>query len=288
MDYPDIPIHITSAPTDWPTVCAAFAAAFLGAGSAFMLNIFLNRLRERQGRLHAINTAVYGILMSVTTLVNLKEQFLTKFNDEFDQLQELIKAVDLSAPEEELKCAAQVIAVSMNAIGPEEERLNGALIPWQEVDFPLMPDAVVFNFTVSGNPDIVRLIHVAKIEMTGVEKLISSRNVYWDKNIDATIEGTNDAASTRKWLTTIFQMLSLRKVLREHVDIALVVAQTALDQLEDYRKKHLKKRAWYSSWFFRIFVDKENWTTYKQSARISRAIPDKAAYKTILDLTDQG
>jgi hypothetical protein len=36
-------------------------------------------------------------------------------------------------------------------------------------------------------------------------------------------------------------MLSFRTILREHTDIALVVAQTALEELEDFRKSKLKK-----------------------------------------------
>jgi hypothetical protein len=181
MDYSTVPVKIISAPTDWPTVFTAFAAAFLGAATAFLLNIFLDRLRERQKRLDTINIAVYGLLMSITTLVNLKEQFLTKFQTEFEELQKFIRSTNLLDPEGEVATSVAAVNTHINNIGAQDPQLNGALIPWQEIDFPLMPNPTLFNFTVSGNPNIIRLVHVAKIEMEGVAKLICTRNAYWQK-----------------------------------------------------------------------------------------------------------
>lgn len=284
MDYATVPIKVISSPTDWPTVYSAFAAAFFGAIAAFSLTLFLDRARERQRRLSEINAAIYGLLMSMATLVNIKEQRLTKFQKEFEELQELLIAMELFGSREDAIASTRIVADHLDGIGEQDSQLDGALIPWQDLTFPMTPDPRSLFFTTPGNADLVRLVHVAKAEMDGITGTIRDRNTFWRDNVDTTQGAEND--NPHKKMIFIFQMLAFRKSVREHVDTALVVSQEALDQLEEYRKKHLKKRGWYSRWFFLIFIEKEAWTTYKQAPRITKAMPDKANYRSILDIAD--
>ena len=285
MDYTTVPIRVLSSPTDWPTVYSAFAAAFLCAITAFTFTIFLDRVRERERRLASVNSAMYGLLMSMSTLVNLKEQHLTKFQQEFDELQELIAATDLFASEEETAIAARIVGTQINEIGEQDSNLNGLLIPTQEVSFPMTPDPGSLLFTAPASPDIVRLVHVAKTEMDGITGAIRERNMYWRDNANSTFADDKERRHVKKF-TFVFQMLAFRKMMREHTDTALVVAQEALDQIESYRKRRLKKRAWFSRWLFLLFTEKEAWVTYAESPRIKKNMPDKANYKSILNLAE--
>ena len=94
MSYPVQPIEIVSSPTDYITIFASFAAAFLGAGAAFVFNAIDARLRQRKARLAAINSAMYSLIVTQNTLVNLKSQFLTHFQEEFEATAKAITEID--------------------------------------------------------------------------------------------------------------------------------------------------------------------------------------------------
>lgn len=286
MDYPVVPIAITTTPTDWPTIYAAMFAAFFGAAAAFVLNLFLERLNERRKHLDAVNSAVYGLLMSISTLINLKAQSLTMFQTEFDRAQRILSEINTTSNPTSMNASIQNINIVFNSIIMQDNKMNGAFVPWQELDFPMAPQPNDFHFTFGGNPDLVRLIHVAKVEMEATSKIICERNSFWKANADAALSEANKGQLSIKGILFNYQMLSYRTIIKEHTNIALVVAKETIDQLEVYRSKHFKRRKWFSSWFFKIFARKEIWTTYKTSQRMKDSIPDKEAYKTILEVVE--
>jgi hypothetical protein len=267
MDYPKVPIEIVSAPTDWVTILAALFAAFFGAAAAFALNIFLERLNERRRHLDSINSAVYGLLMSIATLVNLKEQSLTKFRTEFDRVSEVLAEITIGRDQNSIAASMTYINLIFQSITLQDQQMNGVFVPWQEIEFPMMPQPQSLYFTINGNPELIRLIHVAALEMNAVVKAIIDRNQFWQKNAESTLNDLQNGQPTIK-------------------SEALVVAKEALDQLEEFRAKHLKKRNWYSRWFFHLFAEKETWASYEPSNRMKSFIPSKAAYSAILNLPD--
>jgi hypothetical protein len=217
MEYPVVPIAITSAPIDWPTILAALFAAFLGAMAALILNAIFEKLRERRKRLDAINTAIYGLLLTIGSLVNLKQQFLVRFNAEFNELIGNLGEASINTHPDKIDSSDKNIRLILNRIGKEDPMLGAAFIAWQEEDFPMMPNPSDFLFTLEESPDLVRLIHVANSQTTQITKRINERNIFWRDHIK--FEPDADDLTSRKRWPYMFQMLSYRTVISEYTDL---------------------------------------------------------------------
>jgi hypothetical protein len=57
--------------------------------------------------------------------------------------------------------------------------------------------------------------------------------------------------------------------------------------LESYRSKRLKKKKWYSRWFFTFFIGKETWTTYQPSKLMNKSIPDRNEYLETIEMSEE-
>jgi hypothetical protein len=158
--------------------------------------------------------------------------------------------------------------------------LGAAFVAWQEEDFPMMPNASDFLFTIDEIPDLARWIYIANNQTTQITKRINERNAFWRGNVKHDTDA-DDLMSTKRW-PYMFQMLSYRSVISEYTDLALVLIREILRGLEKYRSRRLKKRKWYSRWFFEFFVGKETWTTYEASALMNKLIPDRNAHLDVI------
>lgn len=283
MDYPTVPIAIASSPTDWPTIYAALFAAFFGSAAAFALNIVMDKMRQRRSQLDEINAGIYGLLMSLSTLANFKIQYLAQFKSEFSRAQEILGNINLAGDKAKIASEMQKFNIVIQSVSMQSANLNGAFMPWQELEFAMAPSPTSFHFTIGIDPDLVRLIHIAKTEMRAISKGISDRDSFWQKNSDDALIDMTSKAPGAKGLMFHLQMLSFRDTAGEHVDVALVVATETLKKLESFRKKRFKRR-WYLQWIFTTFTGREVWTTYELSEKISNVIPDRAAHGAVLDL----
>ena len=283
MDYPTIPISITNSPVDWPTIWAALFAAFFGALAAFVLNIFLEKLQDRRNRLDKANAAIYGLAMSITTLLNFKDQSLRLFNSEFDRAMECLSEVN-PTDQNSIRRVGDQVALIFQSISLQDQSMNNAFQLWQEPDFPMMPNPNDYLFTVASKPDLVRMIHIGRNEIQQITKRILERNLYWQKKADAVLTQPIESGPQTGTLAFHLQMLAIRKVLREHTDIALIACSEAIEQLRDYRKISLKKRNWLSRRLCEMVTGKEVWTEQDIIQKMRPLIPNKNAYKRIFEI----
>lgn len=280
-----IPIAIVSNPVDWANIITAIAASALGAGAAILFSIIYERRREMKLQLQDINAAIYGLAITLDSLINLKEQYFGQHEDQFARLRQALGGAAGTAPDQ---LNAQYRASQIfQEILRSDNTMGAAFLLLQEDDFPMMPQPERFYFTIIKNPNLPRLMHVAVSETNQVSKTIVLRNNLWREDPHKGRTEILSGAFSPETAVYYFQMLTFRHVLKEHVDMALVLINEVLDQLRSNRQQTFRKQAGLRGQVSELLFGPQAWADYQQSSRIKRAIPDRNKYKSILEVTDE-
>jgi hypothetical protein len=274
MNYPVQPIEIVSTPTDYITIIASFAAAFLGAGAAFAFKGIDARLRERKARLAAVNSALYSLIVTQNNLVNIKSQFLTRFQEEFEATAKLI--TEIEDPNSQPLRVHQVEAI-FGSLQRQDPHLNNLCRHWEEPEFLALPKPEEPYFTVDGAPDLVRLLMTCRSQIVQIQKKISVKNTIRERMLNAVEQEGRAGGIGLSTLTFWLEMISYRTVVLKHVDTALALSVESAEQITAYRADNFRK-----SLITKIFVGKEVWVEGGISDQWKGLLPKKEDYVDII------
>lgn len=276
MDYPTVPIAITSTPTDWATIYGTLFAAFFGAAAAFWFSALDRRRTERNTRRYLINNSVYAISMTVNTLINIKVQQLHKFSAELEKVLEIASELTLHKPDT-VERAARDASKILNDIKRQDQYLDNVFRVWQEPDFLNLTAPEDLAFTVEETPDLVRLLMTFRSEVKQVSKRIIYRNIMHAKLEPGLRADLEKGAVTADTLIFWGEMISLRALALEHADTALGIMPEIIEKIGAYRKSAFKK-----SLFAKVFRKKEKWVKFSLPEKWQQFIPDRDKYKNII------
>jgi hypothetical protein len=273
MNYPTVPIEIVSAPTDYLTIFASFAAAFLGAGAAFIFNGFDASLRQRRSRREAINSAIYSLIFTQNSLVNLKSQFLTRFQEQLEATAKLI--MEIENPNSQPVLVQQVGAI-FATLQQQDSSLNNLCKHWEEPEFlALTPEELYF--TVDDAPDLVRLLMTCRSQITQIQRKVSIKNAIRERTLSAVELEQRVGGIGLDTLTFWLEMISYRTVVLKHVDTVLALSVEAAKQIHSYRERNFKKNL-----IMKAFLGKEAWVHGGLAGQWKTFLPKPEDYADII------
>src|SRR6476646_8227778 len=106
-------------------LAAPFFSAFFGAASAFIFASMREHHQKRRKNLDEINVAIYGMVMTVEKLLNLKSQFLVDHEAEFEEAAKILGQMNPSSDERTLQKITGEVSDIFGRVSQKSQDLNG-------------------------------------------------------------------------------------------------------------------------------------------------------------------
>lgn len=273
-----IDVYVKATPIDTISIFTALFAAFFGSAAAFALSAFHERLALRRKQHDLVNKATYSLVLISNTLLNFKKQFLVSFESEFQAAYEILQTINLFDDDKRIEEIRRQVEGIFGGISKKSPTLNDLFRVWEEIRFIDVTAPEDLAFSVEEEADLVRLLTIARSQVFQIGRNIQQRNINHERWSERASQDAARGIIGRNMLRFWLEMLTSKAIIRQYVDVALVVIDESLTQIQRFRKSHFKKRSKLGNLIF----GKESWTIGRVPVSYKDLIPDKANYQGIL------